>query len=157
MSSASYRPLARKKDLLTAKLEGEIVVLDTKTNRAVGLNSSMALIWRHCDGETTVAQIVDVLRQKLHPSADETSVWHALKKLQKAKLLEEGVPIPERVNSPSRRELFKVLGVGVGAITVMLIPTPAGAVSCVAKGASCLVLPCCSGEMCPPPTFKCKN
>jgi Coenzyme PQQ synthesis protein D (PqqD) len=156
MPNASYKPLARKKDLLTANLEGEIVILDTKTNRAVGLNSSIALIWSYCDGETTVSQIVDLLRETLHPSADESSVWHSLQKLQRAKLLQEDVPIPEDLNLPSRRELFKVLGLGVGAITVMLIPTPASAASpCVPKGGFCTMnSQCCSGRCLPP--LKCQ-
>jgi hypothetical protein len=90
-----------------------------------------------------------VLRQKVHASADESSVWHSLQKLQKAKLLQTEVSIPQGVNLPSRREVFKALALGVGAITVMLIPTPATAASCLPRHSPCTSsLQCCLGLRC---------
>ncbi len=48
-------PLARKNELIIQELPEELLVYDLARHKAHCLNKTSAFIWKHCDGETTVA------------------------------------------------------------------------------------------------------
>ena len=70
----SKLPLARSEGLLVEELGDETLVYDRESHEAHCLNRSAALVWRHCDGTTTVADMVSLLQQELDIPADESMV-----------------------------------------------------------------------------------
>jgi len=57
------RPLARQDRLVVQELSEEVLVYDLDRHRAHCLNRTAALIWRHCDGSTSVAEMARRLPQ----------------------------------------------------------------------------------------------
>jgi hypothetical protein len=125
-------PQAREDGLLVQEVGDEIVVYDRKQDRIHALNLSAALIWRHCDGQTSITEMATLLGQKLGLPADQDLVWLALVQLRKAHLLQEALPqmIEERVKL-SRREMIRrlelagVLSLLLPGVTSILTPLPA--------------------------------
>src|SRR5262249_43067604 len=55
------------------------------------LNQTAALVWKHCDGQTSIAELVRILEQELHTAIPAEVVWLALQQLGKAHLPTERV------------------------------------------------------------------
>jgi hypothetical protein len=126
-------PMARHDGLLTEEVNDELVVYDRETQRAHRLNRTARLVWRGCDGQTTVDDLATRLRDELElTTADEDLVWLTLRKLERANLL-EATQMPPGVNGVSRRQLVQRLGLVGGlaavlpAVQSILVPTPAQA------------------------------
>lgn len=149
----NMQPRARAEGLVVRELPDEVLVYDLERHRAVCLNRTAALVWRHCDGRTSVARMSRLLAERLRePVADEV-VWLALDQLGRDHLLRERVARPAELRGISRRELMRRLGlvaaVSLPLVTSIIAPTAAQAVSCLPTGASCgAPADCCSG-LCP--------
>jgi len=143
------RPMARRDGLLSRELQGEVVVYDLERHEAHCLNLAAALVLRHSDGRSSVADIAGRLHAELELPADERLVWLALELLDEARLLEPSPAPPPGRGGWSRRDVVRRIGLGLAvllpAVTSILVPTPAeAAVSCVAAG-SCASSP---GQSC---------
>jgi Coenzyme PQQ synthesis protein D (PqqD) len=116
-------PRARGNGLVVRELDDETLIYDLEHNRAHCLNRTAGLVWRHCNGDTTIGELAELLQAQLGVDADDQTVWHALLQLQKDSLLEEAVsrPIPTGM---SRRELIQRAGVVVAAAAVTSIAVP---------------------------------
>lgn len=148
-------PRARKDQLLVEEVKDELVVYDLKLEKAHLLNPVAAFVWRHCDGETTVAQLVALLRDELEPAANEDVVLLALDELGQNHLLEEARAASTIARSFSRRQLMRRLAV-VAAIGLTLPviesldPPPAqAAASGCSGGCGFYILFFCIGLGCP--------
>ena len=76
-------PLARKSELVTREVAGELLIYDRTSDEAHCLNPTAALVWANCDGQTTIAELARLLEAELKaPVADEI-VWFALAQLEK--------------------------------------------------------------------------
>lgn len=144
-------PHARTEELVVHELSDEILIYDLKLHKAHCLNQTALLIWKHCDGQTSLARIVEILEQKLGTQVDEEIVWHALKQLEKSHLLSESLGQPLVKAGLSRREVMKKLGwaaaVSLPLITTVAAPTTTQAQSCRPRDAACTVnSECCSGN-----------
>jgi hypothetical protein len=140
---------ARSERLLTQELSDELLVYDLDRHRAHSLNRTAALVWRHCDGRTTVAEMAALLQRELSLPADEDAVWMALRRLDKAHLLQAPITLPADAVRCSRREMVRKLGTAAGLALVGLIAAPraAQALSCRPGGAACTAdSQCCSGK-----------
>lgn len=145
---------ARGEGLVTRELENETLIYDLIRNKAHCLNESAALVWKHCDGRTTVPQMIQLLGKELEVSVDERLVWLALDKLSKAHLLEERITLSAEAGRLSRREAVKRMGLGaalaVPVVMSIVAPTAASAATCAAIGqaTNCMSNPtssaCCS-------------
>ena len=162
-------PLARKKGLEVQELADEVLIYDLDRHRAHCLNKPAALVWRQCDGVTTLADTARIVQRELDIPADPEVIVYILGGLRKAHLLEKpyGPVVPAR--QPSRRDFVKKLNkLGIAAAMMLplassiIAPTPAFAASCVPAGAcgpapNCT--PCnapncnglCCGPWCLPP------
>ena len=87
-------PQARTADLVISELPDEVLVYDLKTHQAHCLNQLAALIWRHCDGKSTVAQIAQRIEIAERTLLDENAVWAALEQLNQNNLLLSSVKRP---------------------------------------------------------------
>jgi hypothetical protein len=167
-----WMPLARKEDLEVQELTDEILVYDLKRHRAHGLNKVAAIVWRRCDGRTSLSTVAGILEEELHISADSELVRFVLARLRKSHLLEEGSKV-ENPGRYTRREFVKKLkklglaaSVMLPVVTSIVSPTPAHAQTCVPQndctgkpdctpcenpGGACeLNWMCCNGQCRPP-------
>jgi hypothetical protein len=144
-------PRARRSELVTRVVAGELLIYDRNSNEAHCLNSTAALVWANCDGQTTIAEIARLLEAEMKtPVADEI-VWFALTQLEKSSLLQEPWAWPRKVNQTSRRVLMKRLGiaaaVSVPLVSSIIAPTAAAAASCLPVSAPCAAnSQCCSNN-----------
>src|SRR5919204_3658772 len=102
-------PQAREQGLIVRQQDEELLVYDPTAHRAHALNPAAALVWKHCDGKTTVAELATLLHQELSLPADEEAVWLALDRLERAQLLPGELPRPARPRY-TRREVARRLG-----------------------------------------------
>ncbi|MBW1688466.1 MAG: PqqD family protein, partial [Deltaproteobacteria bacterium] len=85
------------------ELPDELLVYDLERHKAHCLNPTAALVFKHCDGRTSVKQIARTLGSELEFAADERLVWLSLERLGKANLLEARpapAPLPTRATPP---------------------------------------------------------
>ena len=160
-------PKARKEKLIVQGFKDELLIYDRKRHKAHCLNRTAALVWRHCDGRTSVTEISRRLAKQMEGDAvvDERLVWYALKQFERDRLLEEKLDIPAPMMAAvgggvNRRRMIKVLGltavVAVPLVTSMAAPNAADAVSCLGPGAACSsATQCCNGLCNGAPTGTC--
>ena|SRR5579872_6460383 len=126
-------PIARKQSLLVQQVGQELVILDQVNNRAHRLNPTAACIWKNCDGRTTVAELSQVLRQRLDlKDSGENVTRMALEELQKLQLIEPVAGAPGSRKQITRRELGVRLAMAAAALPLIVsitVPTPAQAAS----------------------------
>ena len=140
-------PTVRTDDVVVEELLDESVIYDLKTNKAHSLNRTATLVWRHCDGHTTVTQMATLLAKELDVPAHEALVWMTLKRLSTLHLLREHVRVPAASVSHTRREAMRVLGLAavLPVIASIVAPSAAHAQSCITKSACSATSPPCSG------------
>lgn len=93
----------------TAAVGDGLGVFDSDQKQSYVLNATSALVYRHCDGQTTPRQLAELLRQKLNvPQGQAEQLLRlALAELQAAGLLQPGAAaLPPPVATYSRREAF---------------------------------------------------
>jgi len=136
-------PCARRDGLLVHELGDELVVYDEERHRAHNLNRTAALIWQQCDGQTTIEDMVLLLRTQLNFPADEKFVWLTLNRLEKARLLQERLTPPMGMVGMSRRDMVRKMA-STGASLFLLplvlsivVPPPQAAATGGGGGGSC--------------------
>ena len=149
--SQGKQPLARKKGLVVKEVSEEVLVYDLDRDKAHCLNQTAALVWKYCDGHTSVARIAKSLEKDLHAPVDQKVVWYALLQLGKDHLLEERLIPPPIIAGMNRRDMIRALGlaavVAVPVVTSIVAPTPAQAATCTPSGQPCTAdAECCSGS-----------
>ena len=154
-SANQILPSARTRELIVRELEDEVLVYDLERQKAHCLNQTSAFVWKHCDGRTSIAKMVQLLEKRLKTPVSEQVVWLALEQLEKSHLLKKTVMRQSQQGKQmSRRELVRRLGTAA-AVTIPLVisiaaPTSAAAASgCVGNGGVCTTnADCCVGLMC---------
>lgn len=153
---AQQLPIARKKGLLIEKLPDEVLVYDLDRKKAHCLNQTAALIWNHCDSNTSVNDLARILNSQSVNKVEESVVWYGLDQLNKASLLEGGLNFPDSNARFSRRELVKRIGVAISIPVVVSIIAPLASaalscagVACTGTGQGTCNAPCnCIGGVC---------
>jgi hypothetical protein len=149
-------PKARKEKLIVREFADELFVYDKERHEAHCLNRTAALVWKHCDGRTSVKEISRRLATEIpgdgQTPVDERLVWYALNQFERDHLLDEKLEVPAGVlmnSGLSRRQVMRALGLTIVAlplVTSMIAPTSAEAASCLSPGAACTTsAQCCSG------------
>ncbi len=158
-------PRAREDDLVVEELADETLVYDLKRHKARCLNRTAALVWQHCDGQTTVPELAALLKKELDIPGDEVVVWMVLDRLGRAHLLSEPVTLPADRAQYSRREMLRKLRRVAGislllpVIESIVAPLAAAQASCISETAcNASSPPPCSGlPICGQPGKCCKN
>ena len=144
-------PLSRVKELVVQETNDEILVYDLKIDKAHHLNETTAMIWKHCDGKTSSETVRNALSEKLKTKIEDDFIWVALKQLDDANLLEEGLD-NENYQKLSRRKVLQKYALPTLAIpVVMSLVTPVSAQmgSCVPEEGICTApMDCCAGLTC---------
>jgi hypothetical protein len=150
-SDERSRPQARTDGVVVVDLPDEVLVYDEARHRAHCLSPTAALVWKQCDGRTTVAALGR--RLAAHPggrSLDRATVELALAELARARLLVE--PAVRRADGSrlTRREVLRRAGLAAAAavplVASVTVPAVSSAASCLPFGAACTSgSECCSG------------
>ncbi|MCI5195474.1 MAG: PqqD family peptide modification chaperone [Candidatus Electrothrix sp. AW5] len=137
IKGGSMYPRAKTVNLQVDDFNNETIICDLEAKKAHCLNRTAALVWRRCDGATSIAQIATSLQTEFDVPINEDLVVLALQKLAEANLLINNVVINNQVEEPSRRAFVKKIAMtGAAAllapvITSIVVPTPAEAGSAV--------------------------
>ena len=113
----------RKRTTVTTAAGGDgLHVFDHQQQQAYALNTTSALVWQHCDGQTTPEQLMELLRQNLNVSRAQAEqlTWLALDELGKANLLEAEVARPRPLSSKlTRRQMLTTFATAGAAVAVV--------------------------------------
>jgi hypothetical protein len=140
-------PLARQKGLVVQEMPDEVLVYDLDSNKAHCLNQSAALVWKSCDGNNSVADIMREFETNGGGKVSEDLVWLAIDQLNEKGLLEG--EIAPRFQGQSRRQVIKTIGlasmVALPVIASLVAPQNAlGSISCACTSAqTCAPLTAC--------------
>ena len=74
----SQCPIARKSGLVVQEVPDEVLVYDLESNKAHCLNQSAAMIWKSCDGNTSVSEIAKLVENQAGGKVTEDFVWLAI-------------------------------------------------------------------------------
>jgi Coenzyme PQQ synthesis protein D (PqqD) len=118
-------PKARTERLLTQEVGAELVVYDLDRQEAHRLNSSAALVWRHCDGRTSTGQLTSLLAVELGLPSDPRLVEDALGELERAHLITG----PTGISTRQKVALAGALALLIPVVESLVAPTPAAAFS----------------------------
>ena len=133
------KPIARKDDLVIQEMDDEVLVYDLRTNKAICLNQTSALVWQSCDGRKNALEISQDIEKQLGSAVSEDLVWFALNQLEKEKLLNEEKEIVNKFEGLSRREVIKKIGltsmIALPIVASLVAPSAIHAASC--NGVSC--------------------
>ena len=120
-------PQARQERLIVEESGNELLVYDQARDRVHCLNPSAVFVWRHCDGQTSIAQMTLLMHKEFDTPADEDLVSLALRQLHSKHLLTDGWHSQPATPKISRRELARRLGLGIALLPLVssiLAPTP---------------------------------
>ena len=146
MNNSQY-PLARTNGLVVQEVPNEVLVFDMETNEAHCLNETAALVWKHCDGKTSVPQIAEILGEGKDSVSDDL-IWLAIDQLNEHKLLEKEVET--KFAGQSRREVLRKIGLA-SMIALPIIASMAAPRSVLAATSCACVSPgaCATQTGCP--------
>jgi hypothetical protein len=133
-------PRARKDDLVTRQIPGELLVYDLKRHKAYCLNATAAAVWKSADGKHTVADLAAKLQKDQKSAVDERIVWLALGQLEKYYLLQTKAAKPIGLPRVSRRDLIRAgiaTAIALPLVTMIAAPTAQAAGTPITK-AACL-------------------
>ena len=112
-------PRARTDRVVVQELPDEMLIYDLDRDQAHCLNRAAAVVWRHCDGRTSVADLARRLKDEADLPADEAVVWLALQRLAKTHLLEAGVVPQACAARCTRRDVLRKLGAAAGLAALL--------------------------------------
>ena len=147
-------PQAQNERLVVQQMGDETVIYDEQRNHIHRLNQTAAIVWRHCDGRRTAADLAQVAQDELGSPITEEMVWLALDRLEKGHLLQEKLVRPGAQGQVTRRQMLRKAALVGGAalllpvVQSMVAPTPAMAMSlgCATRGQTAQPnRPCCTG------------
>ena len=145
-------PHARSEGLVVRELPGEVLVYDLERHKAICLNRTAAVVWKHCDGRTDASGIARRAGKELGQTVADEVVWLALDQLWRDNLLRERAARPQALAGISRRELMRRAGIAAAValplVASIVAPTAAQASSCLPTGAACSNSAQCCSNVC---------
>lgn len=159
-------PTARKSGLVIQEVPDEVLIFDLNSNKAHCLNETAALVWKACDGSTSVEQIARSLTSKTGKGVSDDLVWLAIDQLNENSLLD--APAAKAFKGSSRRDAIKKIGlasmIALPVVASLVAPQNAlanvscncgqsgSSVQCSFDGfESCNTTCCNSAGLCAPP------
>ena len=126
-------PKSREEELVVQELADETLVYDLGRHKAYCLNRTASLVWRHCDGSSSVSQVASVLHREMDMPGREDMVMLAIKQLAGARLVSDGGELTILASQYTRRNVLKTIGIAMVPVVLSVIaPTAAQAATCVA-------------------------
>jgi hypothetical protein len=100
----SKLPIARSADIVVQEFDEEILIYDLGTHKIHSLNQTSSIVYRHCDGKTTFAE----LKQRYKFTDD--LIHLALDQLREANLIEIDSQTVSPFNGMNRRTAIRRVG-----------------------------------------------
>lgn len=150
-------PSARTGQLVVQELPDEVLVYDLARHKAHCLNKASAIVWKHCDGKMTIAEVKRVLEKELATLVDDDVVWLALSQLRRFHLLEEESRTILGMKVTRRDLVRKYLPAALVLPLILSVPAPtaaqAGSDPCAAttgrpNGCPCTTFTECQSNCC---------
>jgi len=145
-------PQSRRETLIVQEMDNELVVYDSQRAQANVLNHTAAVIWKLCDGKTSVNEIAQRASHSLNTPVDAAFVWYTLNELSKKNLLVERAALPTNLKGMTRRDFLRAGVVGAAVvlpvIVTMAAPKVSNAASCLAMGQPCMTPSQCCSNVC---------
>ncbi|MGH9947140.1 MAG: PqqD family protein [Pyrinomonadaceae bacterium] len=145
-------PSARKTGLVVQEVPDEVLVFDLDTNKAHCLNETAAMVWKSCDGKTSIPEIAKIVADQTGKGVSDDLIWLAIDQLSENSLLEAATV--SNFGGQSRREVIKKIGlasmIAIPVVASLIAPQNALAVNscaCVAPG-SCTNTGCPCETLC---------
>lgn len=84
-------PPQKKPDIISREVEGETVLLNEENEEIHQLNHTASFIWKCCNGENTVDDIVKLLHDEFHTESIDirNDVINIISSLKKLNLIDE--------------------------------------------------------------------
>jgi len=143
----SQFPTARTSGLVVQDVPNEVLVYDLESNKAHCLNQTAAMVWRACDGKTSVPEIARLVGSQSGEKVSDDFVWLAIDQLQENHLLD--ARIQSKFAGQSRRDALKKIGMA-SMIALPIIASLAAPKSVMAfTSCSCNALANCLNTGCP--------
>jgi hypothetical protein len=114
----NFKPRSREEDLVVQESDGEVLLYDTRSDKAFCLNQTSAEIWNACDGKNDVHEIANMISNGPNAKLNEDVVWLALDQLKQNDLLSKGSEFEKPFGGLSRRDVIKKIGLS----TAMALP-----------------------------------
>lgn len=152
MSNDQLAPKARKNKLIVKELRGEVLIYDEDNHKAHCLNETAALVWKLCDGRTSIPKMTRLLEKEMNVTVPQQMVWLAIKELEVSRLLDMSPTQQTWIPQTSRRAVLRTIGIAAVAlplITTITNPTAAAAATCVRGGQPCSPPGSNPGNCCP--------
>lgn len=143
-------PAARAEDIVTTETNQDLLVYDQRSQHLHSLNAAVATVWRLCDGQRTIDDIV------IMADSSAETVQLALEKLSAADLLQDKLATDLRSPGTSRRTALRkaVIAGSLPVIVSVTAPLAAQAVSrtaggsCIVSDSTCSDVIGCCGQIC---------
>lgn len=100
--------MARTNGLVVQEVPDEVLIYDLESSRAHCLNQTAAMVWKACDGKTSVSDIARVIGTQTGNTVSDDLVWLAIDQLNDISLMESQVA--SQFAGKSRREALKKIG-----------------------------------------------
>jgi len=140
-------PAARDEGLLIEHVADEVVVYDVGSKEAHCLSPLPALVFTHCDGQTSLADLATIASEKFGESITESVVADMVAQLQARDLLTSRA---EEGHILTRRTMLRKSAIAGGAVAAApLITSVFASPALAAASATCgrlLCCPCCTGS-----------
>src|SRR5712692_2024372 len=134
--------------MLVKPVGEDTIVYDVQRFRAHCLEPLAARIWALCDAAHSVEDIAARVSSEQEHAILPEVVQLALRRLERADLLETRQPRPAFLPC-SRRDLMKRVAAGGGlAVVSTVLPTPAQAASLLQNGSPCSIHSQCASDCC---------
>lgn len=130
----SQFPTARTNGLVVQEVPQEVLVYDLESDKAHCLNQTAAMVWKACDGKTSVSEIAGIIGAQTGNAVSDDLVWLAIDQLNEHRLLE--TEIRSRFAGESRRQVLKKIGMA-SMVALPIIASLAAPTSILAS-TSCL-------------------
>lgn len=126
-------PKSREEEIVVQRANDEVLIYDLRSNKALCLNETSALVWEACDGYRDNDEIRSFVSEKLGKEAGGDLVWLALEQLKREGLVDAETEVESRFEGMSRREVIRKIGIGsmiaLPVIASMVAPQAAYAIS----------------------------
>ena len=148
-------PIARNNGLVIQEMPDEVLVYDLDSNKAHCLNETAAFVWKSCDGNNSVADIVREFEANAGGRVSEDFVWLAIDQLQEKGLMEKSTE--SRFAGQSRRDVLKKIGLAtiVALPVIASLVTPQSALA--AASCACINPGACAAQGTCPSTVNCNG
>ena len=115
----------RISNLSTEAVGDGLAVLDAGREQSYVLNATSALVFQHCDGQTSPERLAEILRQKfnLRQAEAEQLTQVALEELETAQLLQPVAVHPAAISRRQALATFATLGLSLALLPLGLKPS----------------------------------